>query len=1023
MESRLSVASSRSNSGELFRSHHDSSLNYRTDAILVTESLDTAVRPQSTQRFITRLSGLPVSAVEQLASPSLAECLERLTAVDAALSGSREEVSQALHQVIGATDVKAERNCLMALRRDLYNGRTPAPARLVAGRPLLPPAEAELVDRNCALLREQSEVSAEIRVLHANEVRRTRAALQAAVGDTDFCKGVLASSRSLFRNIARYRTADPAALGSRAEQIERGLLRYFTRAAMKATPFSTLCSLAPGAFVGSDAPRFYFRGDVKTKRGFVRLNKQLYGSLWMHLRQRPAVRRLLRVELNPTLSEGEDEFRFLAALDSGEVFQRVKRTEAVSVVVGVVRDRVDTTLGELVDRLVADPDIDTTVEDATAFTESLVRIGLIRCRSVVPDQEVDWDLPLRDFLTSVDDEHAAIVVELLAQLRHHMDGYSGANVSEREAIDEQMRCAVADAWKRMGRDVPAEGGLTLHEDASLDAVLEVALSDDLRKTLKAVAELGRMLADLSMIRAERMGVRHFLDTTYPGISRMPFLTFYEDYQREHYKPYLDKVRRLRAGNRTDDDLREYDVANPFHLEAVDGVRDAKKRFAEVIAAEVARSPLAPEVCVPSMLLAKALDGMPRRAPSFLSMSVFCQLVFDEGGGGWRCVLSHPAFHTGYGKYFSRFLYTLPSSVLDGVRETNRRLTSDLVAEIAGDSSFNANLHPPLLEWEISHPSGDGTASGATLPVADLDVTPDPSDPLSIQLVRRSDGRRVHAVDLGFLNPMRRGSLHQLLWRFSPMEGAFLQLPEVAEEKRTNQDGEGGRDAHVPRVAYRPRIVIGGRIVVARRRWSAPDSLFPAVVPGESPADYFMRVNRWRHGHGIPTSVYVRVFPTSAAPVPKAGTLDGGTSATEAHDIADDAHGVDEPDGAEGADGTESAPAERIAHEAEAAASENERPAAAPAPAAPSAQPSRRSRDYSKPQFIDFSSPLLVALLGRLPTGLKKYTMAIEECYPAADQLPGANGERFATELVLQFDSPDDGTESGGASRVGGGCGD
>jgi hypothetical protein len=1000
----------------------------------MTESLGTTARPQPTQRFITRLSGLPVSAVEQLASPSLAECIERLTAVDAALTGSREEMSTALHRVIGAANVKAERNCLIALRRDLYNGRRLASARFVAGRSLLPTVEAELVDRHCALLCEQSDVSAEIRALHANEVRRTRAALQAAVDDADFCKGVLTSSPTLFRNIARYRNADPGALGSRVEQVERGLLRYFTRAAMKATPFSTLCSLAGGAFAGSAAPHFHFRGDAKTKHGFVRLNKRVYGLLWAHLRQRPAVRRVLRVELNPTLSEDADEFRFLAALDSGEVFQRVKRTEPVSVVVGVVRDRADATLGELIDRLVADPDLDTTVDDATAFTESLVRIGLVRFRSVVPDQEVDWDLSLRDFLTSVDDEHAAIVVELLVQLREQVDDYAAANVGEREAIDERVRLALADTWKRVGRDVPADGDLALFEDASVDAVLEVARSDDLRQTLEAVAELGRRLADISALRAERMGLRHFFDARYPGASRVPLLTFYEDVQREHYKPHLDKQRRLRAGNRTDEDLRDYNVANPFRLEGVDAISDAMKRITAAIGEGMAQSPSAPEVSVPSTQLATALDSVPRSAPSFLSMAVFCQLVFDEGAGRWRCVLSHPTFYTGFGKYFSRFLYTLPSSVLDAVRETNRELTNDIVAEIAGDSFFNANLHPPLLEWEISHPSGDSTTAAATLPVAELEVATDPNDPLSVQLVRRSDGRRVHAVDLGFLNPMRRGPLHRLLSRFSPMDGAYLQVPDFPEAERAKVEGEGGSDVPVPRVTYRPRIVIGGRVVVARRRWSAPGRLCPVVEPGESPADYFVRVNRWRHGHGIPTSVYVRVFPRPAAPAPNAGAPDAGAPPTEARDIADDASdsdgadgadGIDDADGVDGPDGAgvaataESVRAEHIAHEVEAAASVDERPSAPPAPAAAatSAQPSRKSRDYYKPQFIDFSSPLLVALFGRLPTGLKEFTMTIEESYPAADHLPGANGERFATELVLQFDFPDNGLPGDSANAT------
>ena len=63
---------------------------------------------------------------------------------------------------------------------------------------------------------------------------------------------------------------------------------------------------------------------------------------------------------------------------------------------------------------------------------------------------------------------------------------------------------------------------------------------------------------------------------------------------------------------------------------------------------------------------------------------------------------------------------------------------------------------------------------------------------------------------------------------------------------------------------------------------------------------------------------------------------------------------------------------------------------------------RRSRDYMKPQFIDFESPPLVSLFIRLATGLDSFTAFIEEEYPSVAELPAIDGEAHAAEYVVQL---------------------
>jgi hypothetical protein len=217
----------------------------------------------------------------------------------------------------------------------------------------------------------------------------------------------------------------------------------------------------------------------------------------------------------------------------------------------------------------------------------------------------------------------------------------------------------------------------------------------------------------------------------------------------------------------------------------------------------------------------------------------------------------------------------------------------------------------------------------------------------------------------------------------------------------------------PTINYRPRITYGGgRLVLTRRRWVVPGVLFPQRRADETAADFFIRANRWRAENGIPETSYLRVMPTPeprpAQPGQPAGAAaeaeapvdagaespgsEGGAPAAEV--VADEEH---EPEAAEAA-----APEAG----AEGAAAEGESPADAAARAADAAKKrTQPSKDFFKPQFIDFGNPLLVGLLGRVATGLKSFQGVFEERYPDRPGLPRHGDDTFVTELVVQMYFP------------------
>jgi hypothetical protein len=130
---------------------------------------------------------------------------------------------------------------------------------------------------------------------HQMITTQSRQSVRRSLMNRNFRNGLALSSQSLSSNLSRYLERDLTQFGARDEQIERGILRYLTRTAMKATPFGTMCAIIPGRFVDAkhDDTAQQFVGNLQRCITRARANKQIYALLWAHLKRRPQVRRVL----------------------------------------------------------------------------------------------------------------------------------------------------------------------------------------------------------------------------------------------------------------------------------------------------------------------------------------------------------------------------------------------------------------------------------------------------------------------------------------------------------------------------------------------------------------------------------------------------------------------------------------------------------------------------------------------------------------------------------------------------------
>jgi hypothetical protein len=496
----------------------------------------------------------------------------------------------------------------------------------------------------------------------------------------------------------------------------------------------------------------------------------------------------------------------------------------------------------------------------------------------------------------------------------------------------------------------------------------IARSTGVDAAITSLADFFSVAVQLGTERIAHANMRHLFEAIAGPDEALPLQAFHEAYARDQQS---SAVRGAPS-----------DVPD-----VVDAIQRAKRALIDLVLARVAACPTAAEIAITRADFDAILADVPR-CPPFQSIGTFCQLVgVPDDEASVRVVMRQGSFSGGYGRLASRFLSLVSSGFGDAERAANRALTPEWIADISSDRNFNANLHPRLLDHSLPEPTGEHRAPHDALAVVDMDVVRHPRDAHALALRHRPTGTIVHAIDLGFLNAAVQPGLHRFLHRASP----FLSSPVergtfIGETLWPHRWQEAWREAPADHITYRPRCVYEGRVVLTRRRWDVPAAAFPQPRGDESAAEFFARVQQWRSAAGIPAQVYASAL---LAPGAMPGAVSDGARTDEAHD-------------GDGVGDGELAPPDPAMP-----ADESTRPSASVA----SSEEASRRAERLKPQFIDFSSPLLVDLFQRLPRGYSDFRVTLFECLPEQSGLPTIGGEHFAIEILLQADQPltDDGT--------------
>ena len=943
--------------------------------------------------FVCRVAGLQEGCTQELKLNNSIFSSDQLLHLEDLITKKKNLLSDIIYDLIAKIDRQENRNALLTIRRKIFNLKKIDEDDL---NNFFSQEAAALHKELFERVQTRKNILTEIEQNYKTELIKIRSAFKKQIQDEDFQKGLLISSKVLYDSQNVYFNSHPANLNRKQEQIERGLLRYYSRMVMKATPFGTFCSIIPGQINnnGSNGFKSYrFTADPSQKSSLVLINKGLYAAILNHIINRKEIKKKLKLELNQTISINENTFVYLTSINDKEIFQRLESNEVLELFVTELKRLNSITFENLVKLVCSLEELEASEEEAEQYIDKLIEIGFLKFKIGIPEQQVDWVEPLCEILKNIKDEHAEKIHSLLSQLQEGIKSYKDFRVAERAGLLKKMDGLLKSNFEEMEIKTNLKADLPFYEDATSDSTF--ILSDKLFEELKeSLSDFILHTRKVAYPRTEHISMRHFFDIHYKeNNDEIPLLKFYEDYYKEHFKEHLEKQQKIQAGNK-DEELKKYNVSNPFDLEIIKKIQTAQSNLRNLITQKWIDNLDAEEININKDEIAQTLSGVPDSYDDAASASIFAQIVIPAGKEKSRWIIPGGKYLLGYGKYFSRFLRLLSDDIQEKLIDENNSLSADIIAEISGDANFNANLHPPLVKYEISYPTSEVGLAEVQLNCNDLIVIKNPNDNNSLQIKHKPDGKIVQlskftAPSNFSIQIPEKPEMNKIKNKENENEAAGRQESNLVKEEKPDKDNDKEKDKE--KIVYRPRILYDDVIVLSRKSWIIPFSLFPSINNNENDVDYFIRVNKWRIENNIPEEIYIKIHPLPLPQQPpKTEKTENKTEEKKDEAGETKTEAVEKKDEQKDPE-VKSEAVEKNDAELKTQTQENVQK-----------KTTKMSRDFYKPQYIDFLNPLLVNLFGKLTVNLKNFSVTIEEKYPDKSQMPEYEGKYFSTEQIFQM---------------------
>jgi hypothetical protein len=785
--------------------------------------------------ILTRYASLPFSTLLNWQLPGISAYTAAMEQLLVSISQQKDALCDLLFTAIRETADNKERQRLLQLKRDVFNGKVPSLSAAAGNNELAATLQAYLgVHVQKQQLRDEWEHS------FNTQLAQHRRQLQFFTQHELLRKGILLSSPVLYTQLNSFAAADPSAFRNRELKNEYSLLRYITRMAAKTSPFSTFTYTG---IATPDQGQLHFQQPAVHQQIYsgIRLNNALFSYIRSLMIHHPVLNEILEVRLNVTASIQEEQLCFLINYFNVEAFQRLPARNLPLWLYQFLQDeQAPFTTAALVDILARQiPDTDR--DSIKAFLLKLAASGFLELGIGCSGVDPAWDAALLRFLQPhIDHPAVATLHDLLQTLAAQQAAYAGAASGRRHVLLQEAAATLNKCFHTLQEEAglpvataPAEAPVPVadaataafevnrfspryfaaqdifYEDAST-AIQERLPAAAVNAFIQKADQLCTLLEPADALQEERIRMRNFFLQHYGAHHQESITAFYHAYYLHEKKPA--KAAQPEQGSRP---VKAMEIPGALQLA------------------------IEPEQV--SMHLTGAVSSK-----AGIARGLFVQF-YNEQQNGER--LLHGVVNAplpGMGKVAGRFLHLFDPDVTRSFLEWNTALhPAQLLMELNDGSVFNANIHPPLLPYEIGMPGGNNNyPQHRRILLRDVQVRYNPERDLLA--LYHTSGQEIYAYDLCLESFYNRSHFYQLLAHFNPDFRLPLRQLIAAADQRYVQSlapQEG--------IQLKPRIVFEGTVVLRRKGWLLRTTLIPVQESTETDAAYFVRLHAWREQHQLP----------------------------------------------------------------------------------------------------------------------------------------------------------------------------
>ncbi|QXU43868.1 lantibiotic dehydratase [Pedobacter sp. D749] len=666
---------------------------------------------------------------------------------------------------------------------------------------------------------------------------------------------LMLSSPVLYTQLKSFVTKAPENFKQKELRMEFSLLRYLSRMAFKTSPFS---SFTFTGLMTTSAHLINHPNKNPKVQSKLKLNNILFEYLRSILRQHPVLNEYLLLKINITAEIKGDKIQFLTNFNNIESFQQLPANGLQLLIVNYFhQNHQSVTLAELI-KYLSDHVEDASHESIKAYIIKLINTGLFEPGFGFSGMEENWDIKLLSFFKAVPDKIHLVkpLISLFETLQIHRESYATAGTDKRYVILQEAEKAVNSTFLKLQKEAnlpyytSAEEKKIIGEKESQNQAafltnnfvpyyfsarnifFEDCFTDETEVLpKKGIAEfasktnaLAKFLLPLDVMRKERIKMRDFYIKHYPRHEKIKITEFYRDYYFYIKKPEMEQV------NQNDQALTDsmpWKIAVLTKLEQQTTLDDTLNLTADFFA----DLPVQPDL------------------GEISSVGAFVQFYVCEKRDQLYGVIN--SLLPGMGKVSGRFLSLFDSKIQEDFIAQNESLNPEVIkAELNDASTFNANIHPPLLSHELTLPSGNNIyPADQQINVGNLRVCLD-SDTNKLRLWLND--HELYSYDLSLESFYNRSNLYQLLAHFNPDARISLQ-PFI---QLIDQYDLGRFANSAPDVYLLPRITFEETVIIRRKTWRIKTAVIPVQQTMEADFEYFIRLHSWFELQKIPINFFL-----------------------------------------------------------------------------------------------------------------------------------------------------------------------